>query len=97
MVIHYCITMKIATVRDLRNNFPLIATWIAAGEEVDITSRGKIVARVSPPKPAEPWIPPTAEWMLARNKKIWAGEDREPQSEEDFQKTMDYIRAEREF
>ncbi len=82
--------------RDLRNNFKKIAAWIAAGEEVEITSRGKSVGRFVPNKPDQPWKPPTVEWMRERNRRIWDGEDREPQTEDDFQKMMDYIRAERE-
>jgi antitoxin (DNA-binding transcriptional repressor) of toxin-antitoxin stability system len=47
-VIHTCITMKTATVRDLRNHFPRVAAWIAEGESVEITKRGKLFARLSP-------------------------------------------------
>lgn len=40
--------MKTATVADLRNHFPKIAAWIAAGEEVRLTRRGKPLARIVP-------------------------------------------------
>jgi antitoxin (DNA-binding transcriptional repressor) of toxin-antitoxin stability system len=40
--------MKTATVADLRNNFARIARWIEAGEEVEITKRGKKFARLRP-------------------------------------------------
>lgn len=40
--------MKIATVRDLRNHYTKLLSWIAAGEEIVITQRGKSIARLSP-------------------------------------------------
>lgn len=40
--------MKIATVRDLRNNFAKLETWLATGEKVEIRRRGKPVATLSP-------------------------------------------------
>ena len=45
---HYRSTMKIATVRDLRNHYTKLLSWIAAGEEIVITQRGKSIARLSP-------------------------------------------------
>ena len=53
-VIHICITMKTATVRDLRNHFPRVAAWIAEGEAVEITKSGKPFARLSPVIPEKP-------------------------------------------
>ena len=45
--------MKTATVRDLRNHYSQLLAWIAAGEEITFTQRGKPVARLSPaPAPA---------------------------------------------
>jgi len=41
--------MKTATVADLRNNFPRISALIDNGESVDITKRGRVVARLVPP------------------------------------------------
>jgi len=40
--------MKTATVRDLRNNFGKLETWLAAGERVEIRRRGKPVAVLGP-------------------------------------------------
>jgi prevent-host-death family protein len=40
--------MKTATVRDLRNHYSQLLAWIAAGEEITITQRGKPVARLGP-------------------------------------------------
>ena len=50
-VIHICLTMKTATVRDLRNRFPRVAAWIDEGEPVEITKSGKPFARLVPPAP----------------------------------------------
>ncbi len=52
-VIHICLTMKTATVRDLRNRFPRVAAWIAEGEPVEITRAGKLFARLVPPTPVK--------------------------------------------
>lgn len=43
--------MKTATVRDLRNHYTGLLRWIAAGEEIVITRRGKPLARLIPEKP----------------------------------------------
>ena len=40
--------MKLATVRDLRNEYSKLLRWIEAGEEIAISRRGKIVARLVP-------------------------------------------------
>ena len=44
--------MKQATVRELRNNYAEVLRWVARGEEVTVTRRGKVVARVLPPHPS---------------------------------------------
>ena len=41
--------MKSTTVRELRNNYSRVLKWVAKGEEVEVTRRGKIVAKVVPP------------------------------------------------
>lgn len=47
--------MKSTTVRDLRNHYSKVLAWVAKGEEVEVTRRGKVVARVvPPPAPAKP-------------------------------------------
>jgi antitoxin (DNA-binding transcriptional repressor) of toxin-antitoxin stability system len=43
--------MKTASVRDIRQNFPAIMRWIEEGENVAITMRRKIVARLIPERP----------------------------------------------
>jgi antitoxin (DNA-binding transcriptional repressor) of toxin-antitoxin stability system len=45
---HTCLTMKTATVRDLRNRFPRVAAWITQGQSVEITRAGKAFARLVP-------------------------------------------------
>jgi antitoxin (DNA-binding transcriptional repressor) of toxin-antitoxin stability system len=40
--------MKTATVADLRNNFRRVSALISNGESVDITRRGRVVARLVP-------------------------------------------------
>ncbi len=46
--------MRTATVRDLRNHYTSLLSWISAGEEVIITQRGKAIARLVPEKPDAP-------------------------------------------
>lgn len=46
--------MRTASVRDLRNHFPRVASWIAEGEAVEITKSGKPFARLFPIAPAKP-------------------------------------------
>ena len=46
--------MKTASVADLRNRFPSVFRWIEEGETVELTKRGKIVARIVPAPPARP-------------------------------------------
>ena len=41
--------MKRATVRDLRYNFPKVEKALREGEEIQITKRKKVVARLLPP------------------------------------------------
>ena len=50
-VIQISLTMKTATVRDLRNRFARVAAWISEGEPVEITRAGKLFARLVPATP----------------------------------------------
>ena len=43
--------MKTATVRELRNHYASLLRWVAAGEEVIITQKGRAVARLFPAAP----------------------------------------------
>ena len=69
-VIHICLTMKTATVRDLRNRFPRVAAWIAEGEPVEITKAGKLFDRLVPPTKTPKLVKPD---IMARLKKTWGG------------------------
>lgn len=40
--------MKTATVRDLRNRYTCLLSWLDAGEEILITQRGRTIARLVP-------------------------------------------------
>ncbi|MBV9659274.1 MAG: type II toxin-antitoxin system Phd/YefM family antitoxin [Verrucomicrobia bacterium] len=42
--------MKTATVRELRNHYSAVLKWIEAGEEVAISKRGVVIARLVPEK-----------------------------------------------
>lgn len=46
--------MRSTTVRELRNNYSQVLKWVAKGEEVEVTRRGKVVAKVIPPTSASP-------------------------------------------
>ena len=46
--------MKTASVADLRNRFPSVFRGIEDGETVELTKRGRIVARLVPAPPAKP-------------------------------------------
>jgi len=59
--------MGTASVRDLRYNFPAIERMLARGEEIRITKRGKVIARLTPQKAAAP-NPPD---FLGRMRKIF--------------------------
>ncbi len=61
--------MKTATVRDLRNQFPRVAAWIAEGEAVEITRAGKLFARLIPVTPAKPKL--VKPDIMARLKETW--------------------------
>ena len=63
--------MKTTTVRELRNNYSKVLKWVAKGEEVEVTRRGKAVAKVVPitsPGPTE------VDWnnSAALNRKAWS-------------------------
>ena len=45
---HLCITVKTASVRDLRNHFADVAKWIEDGEKVAITRNGAVFATLAP-------------------------------------------------
>jgi antitoxin (DNA-binding transcriptional repressor) of toxin-antitoxin stability system len=60
--------MKKATVRDLRYHFSVVEDLLRDGEEIHITKRKRVIARLLPPDPAAPAAFPD---FLARQKKIF--------------------------
>jgi antitoxin (DNA-binding transcriptional repressor) of toxin-antitoxin stability system len=62
--------MKQATLRDLRYHFDRIATLLQTGEEIQITKRKRVVARLLPP--AVPTTMPKIDFA-GRLKKIYGG------------------------
>ena len=69
--------MKQATVRELRNDYSKVMRWVARGDEVQVTRRGKVIARVLPPLSADTPHDWTASAALRRpgwKKKLTAGE-----------------------
>lgn len=63
--------MRSTTVRELRNNYSKVLKWVAKGDEVEVTRRGKAVAKVVPvtlPRPAE------VDWSrsAALNRPAWS-------------------------
>ena len=63
--------MKTASVRDLRQNFPRVMAWIEDGEQVAVTMRRKVIARLIPEKQAEPKDKPTAPDFAAISRGIF--------------------------
>ncbi len=45
--------MKTASIRQVRHDFNTVRDWIDAGEQVEISKRGKVVALLSPPPPVK--------------------------------------------
>ena len=62
--------MKTANVADLRNNFSVIAAWIADGETVTIQKRGKPFAKILPVSAGAEHPMPKIDFA-GRLKKIW--------------------------
>jgi antitoxin (DNA-binding transcriptional repressor) of toxin-antitoxin stability system len=62
--------MKVATVRQLRNESRAVLGWVEAGEEVKISKRGKIIARLVPerPKPKKVDWTKSAAFTMDRSK-----------------------------
>lgn len=62
--------MKTANVADLRNNFAVIAAWIADGETVAIQKRGKPFAKLIPATEARQQARPGVDFA-GRLREIW--------------------------
>ncbi|MBN8248529.1 MAG: type II toxin-antitoxin system prevent-host-death family antitoxin [Verrucomicrobia bacterium] len=63
--------MKTATVRELRNHYSKVLKWVSLGEEVEVTRRGRVVARVVP-APAPKGSPVDWSQSAAFNRRAWS-------------------------
>ncbi len=70
--------MKKATVRDLRYNFPKIERMLRLGNEIQITKRNKVIARLSPDRDKKPEMPD----FLGRMREIFGDRILEPSNAE---------------
>jgi antitoxin (DNA-binding transcriptional repressor) of toxin-antitoxin stability system len=70
--------MTTVTVRDLRYDFPRIEDLLRQGEEIQITKRGKAIARLVPEQPKRPELPD----FLGRIRAIYGDEMLEPSGAE---------------
>jgi antitoxin (DNA-binding transcriptional repressor) of toxin-antitoxin stability system len=66
--------MTTVTVRDLRYDFPRIEGLLRQGEEIQITKRGKAIARLVPEESKRPPLPD----FLGRIRAIYCDEMLEP-------------------
>lgn len=77
--------MKTASVRDIRQNFPRVMAWIADGEQVAVTMRGRRVARLIPEPPEKHGRPSTPDFAaISREifgKRMFAGDAMESERE----------------
>jgi len=62
--------MKTVTVRDLRNNFSKVETWLGEGEEIRIEKRGKPIGFLSATPKSAKAVKPKVDFM-ARLDEIW--------------------------
>ena len=60
--------MKKASIRDLRYRFSVVENLLREGQEIQITKRKRVIARLLPPEPPVPIEMPD---FLARMKKIF--------------------------
>jgi antitoxin (DNA-binding transcriptional repressor) of toxin-antitoxin stability system len=60
--------MKTASVRDLRYRFPAVERLLRQGNEIEITKRKRVIARLVPIEPASP---PKMPDFMARLKKVY--------------------------
>ena len=62
--------MRKATVRDLRYRFSLVENLLSEGQEIHITKRKRVIARLLPVEPA---ASPRRPDFLSRLKKLYRG------------------------
>jgi len=61
--------MKTATVRELRNEFSKLETWLGEGQEIRIEKKGKTIAILKPSRTEEGTIPRPD--FMARLRENW--------------------------
>lgn len=61
--------MRRATIRDLRYHFPKVEDMLQGGQEIEITKRKRVIARLVPPSPPKPST--RQPDFLARLKRIY--------------------------
>ncbi len=69
--------MKTATVRTLRNDYAKLLRRVETGEEISISRRGKIVAKLVPARSKSPKVnwADSAAGRLTQNEKPWSAEE----------------------
>lgn len=75
--------MKRATLRDLRYRFPAVESLLEAGEEIEITRRKRVIARLLPPAKASRRKRPN---FLARLRQMYGAKQLEVSGAELLQK-----------
>jgi antitoxin (DNA-binding transcriptional repressor) of toxin-antitoxin stability system len=63
--------MKSVSVRDLRYDFPKVEEMLRSGEEIRVTKRRRVIARLIPDSPPEPSGRPPLPDFLGRMKEIF--------------------------
>jgi antitoxin (DNA-binding transcriptional repressor) of toxin-antitoxin stability system len=85
--------MKISTVREVQHNFASLLRLVERGEEIEVFSRKRAVARIVPPKAAQSPVEPV-DWsdLMQRLDGIWKGVDNRGRSTGEL---LDELRGER--
>lgn len=71
-VTHYCVTMKSASIRELKHATPAILQWVQQGHAVQITKYNRIVAVMTLPSAGSVEKMERPDFA-ARLKKTWGG------------------------
>lgn len=66
----YCVHMKSATLRDLRNNFSKLEVWLKEGEQIQIEKRGIPIAILTTLQAGHSTHSPKPDFA-ARRQAIW--------------------------
>ena len=66
---YICITMKTATIRDLRYDFPRVEAWLLNGDEVELTRHGRPIAKITPVVQSQPRV--AKPDIMARLERTW--------------------------